>query len=181
LRLPGGQRVGLAGIQHVAKVVDFPEERWDAVIAINLSAAFHAAKAALPHMTAKGWGRIINIASAHGLVASGEKAAYVTAKHGLVGLTKVIAIETANSGVTCNAICPGWVLTPLVQKQIDDLARREKIPEAEAKRRLLSEKQPSGEFVTTEQIGALALFLCSDAAAQIRGAALSIDGGWTAQ
>jgi 3-hydroxybutyrate dehydrogenase len=138
-------------------------------------------KAALPQMKQRGWGRIINIASAHGLVASTHKVAYVTAKHGVVGMTKVVALETATTAITCNAICPGWVLTPLVQKQIDDLARREKITEAEAKRRLLAEKQPSGEFVTTEQIGALALFLCSDAAAQIRGAALSIDGGWTAQ
>jgi 3-hydroxybutyrate dehydrogenase len=173
--------VNNAGIQHVAPVEEFPDERWDAVIAINLSANFHAIKAALPQMKKRGWGRIINIASAHGLVASADKVAYVTAKHGVVGMTKVVALETATTGITCNAICPGWVLTPLVQKQIDDLAAREKIPQAEAKRRLLSEKQPSGEFVTTEQIGALALYLCSDAAAQIRGAALSIDGGWTAQ
>jgi 3-hydroxybutyrate dehydrogenase len=173
--------VNNAGIQHVAPVEEFPDERWDAVIAINLSANFHAIKAALPQMRQRGWGRIINIASAHGLVASANKLAYVTAKHGVVGLTKVVALETATTGITCNAICPGWVLTPLVQKQIDALAAREKIPQAEAKRRLLAEKQPSGEFVTTEQIGALALYLCSDAAAQIRGAALSIDGGWTAQ
>ena len=173
--------VNNAGIQHVAPIEEFPDERWDAVIAINLSANFHAIKAALPQMKQRGWGRIINIASAHGLVASTNKVAYVTAKHGVVGLTKVVALETAGTAITCNAICPGWVLTPLVQKQIDDLAARDKIPQAEAKRRLLSEKQPSGEFVTTEQIGALALYLCSDAAAQIRGAALSIDGGWTAQ
>jgi 3-hydroxybutyrate dehydrogenase len=173
--------VNNAGIQHVAPVEEFPDERWDAVIAINLSANFHAIKAALPQMKKRGWGRIINIASAHGLVASADKVAYVTAKHGVVGMTKVVALETATTGITCNAICPGWVLTPLVQKQIDDLAAREKIPQAEAKRRLLGEKQPSGEFVGTEQIGALALYLCSDAAAQIRGAALSIDGGWTAQ
>jgi len=173
--------VNNAGIQHVAPVEEFPDERWDAVIAINLSANFHAIKAALPQMKQRGWGRIINIASAHGLVASTNKVAYVTAKHGVVGLTKVVALETAGTAITCNAICPGWVLTPLVQKQIDDLAAREKIAQAEAKRRLLAEKQPSGEFVTTEQIGALALYLCSDAAAQIRGAALSIDGGWTAQ
>ena len=170
-----------AGIQHVAPVDEFPEDKWDAVIAINLSADFHAIKAALPQMKKRGWGRIINIASAHGLVASASKVAYVTAKHGVVGMTKVVALETAGTAITCNAICPGWVLTPLVQKQIDDLARREKIAESEAKRRLLAEKQPSGEFVTTDQIGALALYLCSDAAAQIRGAALSIDGGWTAQ
>jgi 3-hydroxybutyrate dehydrogenase len=133
------------------------------------------------HTKKRGWGRIINIASAHGLVASTNKVAYVTAKHGVVGMTKVVALETAGTAITCNAICPGWVLTPLVQKQIDDLAKRESLPPAEAKRRLLAEKQPSGDFVTTDQIGALALYLCSDAAAQIRGAALSIDGGWTAQ
>jgi len=173
--------VNNAGIQHVAPMEEFPDERWDAVLAVNLSASFHTIKAALPQMKQRGWGRIINIASAHGLVASANKVAYVAAKHGLVGMTKVATLETADSGITCNAICPGWVLTPLVQKQIDELARREKIPEAEARRRLLAEKQPSGEFVTPEQIGALALFLCSDAAAQIRGAALSIDGGWTAQ
>jgi len=173
--------VNNAGIQHVAPVDEFPDDKWDAVIAINLSADFHAIKAALPGMKKRGWGRIINIASAHGLVASTRKVAYVTAKHGVVGMTKVVALETAGTGITCNAICPGWVLTPLVQKQIDELARRENIPEADAKRRLLAEKQPSGEFVTTGEIGALALYLCSDAAAQIRGAALSIDGGWTAQ
>ena len=173
--------VNNAGIQHVAPVDEFPDDKWDAVIAINLSADFHAIKAALPHMKKRGWGRIINIASAHGLVASTNKVAYVTAKHGVVGMTKVVALETAGTAITCNAICPGWVLTPLVQKQIDDLAKREKLPEVEAKRRLLAEKQPSGDFVTTDQIGALALYLCSDAAAQVRGAALSIDGGWTAQ
>ena len=173
--------VNNAGIQHVAPVDEFPDDKWDAVIAINLSADFHAIKAALPHMKKRGWGRIINIASAHGLVASANKVAYVTAKHGVVGMTKVVALETAGTAITCNAICPGWVLTPLVQKQIDDLAKRENLPQAEAKRRLLAEKQPSGDFVTTDQIGALALYLCSDAAAQIRGAALSIDGGWTAQ
>jgi 3-hydroxybutyrate dehydrogenase len=173
--------VNNAGIQHVAKVVDFPEERWDAVIAINLSAAFHAAKAALPQMTAKGWGRIINIASAHGLVASGEKAAYVTAKHGLVGLTKVIAIEVANEGVTCNAICPGWVLTPLVQKQIEARAAALGIPVSQAHDDLLREKQPMLQYTTPEKIGGLAAFLCSDAASTMTGAALSIDGGWIAQ
>ena len=173
--------VNNAGIQHVAPVEEFPDERWDAVVAINLSASFHAIKAALPHMRKRGWGRIINIASAHGLVASANKAAYVTAKHGLVGLTKVGALETATTGITCNAICPGWVLTPLVQKQNDDLARREKLSGDEAKRRLLAEKQPSGEFATPVEIGGLAVFLCSDAASQIRGASLSIDGGWTAQ
>ena len=173
--------VNNAGIQHVAPVEEFPDDKWDAVIAINLSANFHAIKAALPHMKRRGWGRIVNIASAHGLVASTNKVAYVTAKHGVVGMTKVVALETAGTAITCNAICPGWVLTPLVQKQIDDLATRERMPQIDAKRRLLAEKQPSGDFVTTDQIGALALYLCSDAAAQIRGAALSIDGGWTAQ
>jgi len=173
--------VNNAGIQHVAPIEEFPDERWDAVIALNLSASFHAIKAALPHMRKRGWGRIINISSAHGLVASAQKVAYVAAKHGLLGITKVVALETAETPITCNAICPGWVLTPLVQKQIDDLARHEKIAEAQAKRRLLAEKQPSGEFATPEQIGGLALFLCSDAAAQIRGAALPIDGAWTAQ
>ena len=173
--------VNNAGIQHVAKVVDFPEERWDAVIAINLSAAFHGAKAALPHMTAKGWGRIINIASAHGLVASGEKAAYVTAKHGLVGLTKVIAIEAANSGVTCNAICPGWVLTALVKQQIEARAAAQGIPYQQAHDDLLREKQPMLQYTTPEKIGGLAVFLCSEAASTMTGAALSIDGGWVAQ
>jgi len=173
--------VNNAGIQHVAKIVEFPEERWDAVIAINLSAAFHASKAALPLMIAKGWGRIINIASAHGLVASGEKAAYVTAKHGLVGLTKVTAIETANQGVTCNAICPGWVLTPLVQQQIEARARAQGIPVAQAREDLVREKQPMLDYTTPEKIGALAVFLCGEAASTITGAALSIDGGWVAQ
>jgi 3-hydroxybutyrate dehydrogenase len=173
--------VNNAGIQHVAKVVDFPEDRWDAVIAINLSAAFHAAKAALPRMTEKGWGRIINIASAHGLVASGEKAAYVTAKHGLVGLTKVIAIEAANQGVTCNAICPGWVLTPLVQQQIEARAAAQGIPYQQAHDDLLREKQPMLQYTTPEKIGGLTVFLCSEAASTMTGAALSIDGGWVAQ
>ncbi len=173
--------VNNAGIQHVAKVVDFPEERWDAVIAINLSAAFHAAKAALPSMIARKWGRIINIASAHGLVASGEKAAYVTAKHGLVGLTKVIAIEAANDGVTCNAICPGWVLTPLVQAQIEARAKAQGIAAEKAREDLISEKQPMLDFTTPEKIAALAVFLCGDGASTMTGAALSIDGGWVAQ
>ncbi len=173
--------VNNAGIQHVAPVDEFPPEKWDQVIAVNLSSVFHATRAALPHMKRNNWGRIVNIASAHGLVASVNKAAYVAAKHGVVGLTKVVALETATTGITCNAICPGWVLTPLVQKQIDALAEREGLPVAKAKEKLLSEKMPSGEAVTPEQIGAMVVFLCSDAAAQIRGAALSIDGGWTAQ
>jgi len=173
--------VNNAGIQHVSKVVDFPEDRWDAVIAINMNAAFHAIKAALPHMLARKWGRIVNIASAHGLVASGEKSAYVTAKHGLVGLTKVVAIETANDGVTCNAICPGWVLTPLVQKQIEARAAAEGIAVQKAREDLLREKQPMLEFTTPGQLGALAVFLCGEAAKTITGAALSVDGGWAAQ
>jgi 3-hydroxybutyrate dehydrogenase len=173
--------VNNAGIQHVAPVEAFPVEKWDAVIAINLSAAFHAVRAALPHMRAGKWGRIVNIASTHGLVASAHKAAYVAAKHGILGLTKVVALETATSGITCNAICPGWVLTPLVQKQIDERAAREGISIEKARVELLREKQPSLEFATPEQIGAAALFLCSPAAAQIRGIALPVDGGWTAQ
>jgi 3-hydroxybutyrate dehydrogenase len=173
--------VNNAGIQHVAKIVEFPEERWDAVIAINLSAGFHATKAALPLMIARKWGRIINIASAHGLVASGEKAAYVAAKHGLVGLTKVTAIETANQGITCNAICPGWVLTRLVQQQIETRAKAQGIPVEKTREDLVREKQPMLEYTTPEQIGAFAAFLCGEAASTITGAALSIDGGWVAQ
>jgi 3-hydroxybutyrate dehydrogenase len=173
--------VNNAGIQHVDKVINFPEDRWDAIIAINMSAAFHTTKAALPHMVAKKWGRIINVASAHGLVASGEKAAYVTAKHGVVGFTKVVAIETANDGITCNAICPGWVLTPLVQRQIEDRAAAEGIAVQRTKDDLLREKQPMLEFSTPEQIGSLAVFLCTESAKTITGAALSIDGGWVAQ
>jgi 3-hydroxybutyrate dehydrogenase len=170
-----------AGIQHVSPVESFPTERWDAVIAINLSAAFHATRLALPGMRAKNWGRIINIASAHGLVASAEKSAYVAAKHGIVGLTKVVALETARTGITCNAICPGWVLTPLVQKQIDARAAQNHITPEQARISLLGEKQPSIDFVTPEQLGELAVFLCGDAAQQVRGAAWTMDGGWTAQ
>jgi 3-hydroxybutyrate dehydrogenase len=173
--------VNNAGIQHTAPVAEFPDERWDAVIAINLSANFHAVKAVLPQMKQRNWGRIINIASTHGLVASVQKVAYVAAKHGVLGLTKVVALETATTPITCNAICPGWVLTPLVQRQIDDRAAREGIPVERAKTELLAEKQPSIEFATPEQIGALAVFLCSESAAQIRGAALPVDGGWLAQ
>ncbi len=173
--------VNNAGIQHVAPIESFPPEKWDAVLAINLSSAFHAIRLALPKMKAANWGRIINIASAHGLVASAQKVAYVAAKHGLVGLTKTVALETATTGVTCNAICPGWVLTPMVQKQIDERAAREGIAAAKAKSELLGEKQPSMEFVTPEQLGALAVWLCSDAAAQVRGAAWNVDGGWLAQ
>ena len=173
--------VNNAGIQHVAPVDQFPVDRWDAIIAINLSSAFHTTRLALPKMKAANWGRIVNIASVHGLVGSVDKSAYVAAKHGIVGFTKVVALETATTGVTCNAICPGWVLTPLVQKQIDDRAQREGIPVEQAKSDLLAEKQPSGEFATPEQMGALCVFLCSEAAAQIRGVALPVDGGWVAQ
>ncbi len=172
--------VNNAGIQFTAPIEDFPAEKWDAIIAINLSAAFHAMSAAIPHMKKAGWGRIINIASAHGLVASAHKAAYVAAKHGVIGLTKVAGLELANSGVTANAICPGWVLTPLVQKQIDDRAKRENRPVEDVREELLSEKQPMLQFSTPAQIGALAVFLCSDAAKTITGSPLSIDGGWTA-
>jgi 3-hydroxybutyrate dehydrogenase len=173
--------VNNAGIQHTAPVDEFPDDRWDAVIAINLSSNFHAIKAVLPQMKSRNWGRIVNIASVHGLVASTNKAAYVAAKHGVIGLTKAVALETATTGITCNAICPGWVLTPLVQKQIDDRAKAENIPDDQAKEELLAEKQPSGEFATPEQMGALCVFLCSEAAAQIRGVALPVDGGWLAQ
>jgi 3-hydroxybutyrate dehydrogenase len=173
--------VNNAGIQHVAPIEEFPPDKWDAVIAINLSSCFHAIRASLPGMRARGWGRIINIASAHGLVASAQKSAYVAAKHGVIGLTKVVALETATTAITCNAICPGWVLTPLVQKQIDAIAAREGIAVAEAQKQLLAEKQPSLAFATPQDIGGIVLFLASDAAAQIRGASISIDGGWTAQ
>ena len=173
--------VNNAGMQHVAPVDAFPLEMWDKVIQLNLTSCFQAIRAALPEMKKRNWGRIVNIASAHGLVASAEKAAYVAAKHGLIGLTKVVALETTKSGITANAICPGWVLTPLVQKQIDALAARKGISGEAAKIELLAEKQPSHEFATPEQIGGLTAFLCSPAADQIRGASLSIDGGWTAQ
>ena len=173
--------VNNAGIQHVAPVHEFPIEKWDAIIAINLTAVFLAIRAALPQMLKRDWGRIINIASVHGLVASAEKAPYVASKHGVVGLTKAVALETATTGITSNAICPGWVLTPLVQKQIDALGAKEKLSPGDAKIRLLGEKQPSLEFTTPEQLGALAVFLCSDEAAQLNGVALPVDGGWTAR
>ncbi len=173
--------VNNAGIQYVAPIQDFPPERWDAIIAINLSSAFHTSRLAIPHMKQKNWGRIINIASAHGLVASKEKSAYVAAKHGIVGLTKVAALELATSGVTANAICPGWVLTPLVQKQIDDRAAKEGITVDQATRELLGEKEPSLQFTTPEQLGGLAVFFCSPAADNVRGQAWAHDGGWTAQ
>ena len=173
--------VNNAGIQYVANVQDFPTERWDAIIAINLTSAFHTTRLAVPGMKRKNWGRIINIASAHGLVASAQKSAYVAAKHGIVGFTKSVALETAQTGITSNAICPGWVLTPLVQKQIDARAEKDGLSALEAKKDLLMEKQPSGEFVTPDQLGALAVFLCSDAAEQVRGVAWNMDGGWVAQ
>ncbi|MDM0016882.1 3-hydroxybutyrate dehydrogenase [Variovorax saccharolyticus] len=173
--------VNNAGIQHVAKVEDFPVERWDAVIAINLSSAFHTTRLAVPAMREANWGRIINIASAHGLVASAQKSAYVAAKHGIVGFTKSVALETATTGITSNAICPGWVLTALVQKQIDDRSAREGISLAQAQNELLGEKQPSLQFTTVEQLAGLAVFLCSPAADQVRGVAWQVDGGWTAQ
>jgi len=173
--------VNNAGIQHVARIENFPPERWDAVIAINLSSAFHASRMVLPGMRERNWGRIVNVASVHGLVASAEKSAYVAAKHGLVGLTKVTALENATTGVTCNAICPGWVLTPLVQKQVDARAAALGISNEQAKRQLLAEKEPSLQFTTPEELGALAVFLCSKAADNVRGVAWNMDGGWAAQ
>lgn len=173
--------VNNAGIQHVAPVEAFPVERWDAIIAINLNSVFHATRLALPGMKARGWGRIINVASVHGLVASAQKSAYVAAKHGVVGFTKAVALETATTGVTVNAICPGWVLTPLVQKQVDARAAQNGVDNDEATRQLLGEKQPSLQFTTPEQLGDLAVFLCSAAADNVRGVAWAVDGGWTAQ
>jgi 3-hydroxybutyrate dehydrogenase len=173
--------VNNAGIQHVAPVESFPDAKWDAILAINLSAAFHAIKAALPGMKARGWGRIVNIASAHGLVASPFKAAYVAAKHGAVGLTKVVALEAAETGITVNAICPGYVWTPLVEQQIEDQAKSHSLPRERVVREVLLAKQPNKRFATVEEIGALTVFLASDAAASITGAALPVEGGWTAQ
>lgn len=173
--------VNNAGIQHVARVENFPIEKWDAIMAINLSSAFHATRLALPGMQAKNWGRIINVASVHGLVGSAEKSAYVAAKHGVVGLTKVTALENATTGVTCNAICPGWVLTPLVQKQVDAKAAAQGISNADATKQLLGEKEPSMQFTTPEELGALAVFFCSPAGDNVRGVAWNMDGGWTAQ
>jgi len=173
--------VNNAGIQHVAKVQDFPVDRWDAIIAINLTSAFHTTRLALPAMLKANWGRIINVASVHGLVGSAEKSAYVAAKHGIVGLTKVTALETATSGVTCNAICPGWVLTPLVQKQVDAKAAALGLSNEDAKKQLLGEKEPSMQFTTPEELGELAAFFCSAAGNNIRGVAWNMDGGWTAQ
>ncbi len=173
--------VNNAGIQHTSRTETFPEDKWDDIIAINMSAAFHATKAVLSGMQARKWGRIINIASVHGLVASREKIAYVASKHAVIGMTKVIALENATNGITCNAICPGWVLTPLVQKQIDDRAKAGSISVAEASKNLIAEKQPAQEFVTVEQLGDLAVYLSSDAAKTMTGASLPVDGGWTSQ
>ncbi|RZJ24413.1 MAG: 3-hydroxybutyrate dehydrogenase, partial [Haliea sp.] len=173
--------VNNAGIQHVANIEDFPVEKWDAVIAINLSSAFHATRLALPAMKAANWGRIINLASVHGLVGSAQKSAYVAAKHGIVGLTKVTALENATTGITCNAICPGWVLTPLVQKQVDARAAANGWSNEEATRQLLGEKEPSMQFTSPEELGELAVFFCSPAGNNVRGVAWNMDGGWTAQ
>jgi len=173
--------VNNAGIQHVARVEHFPVDRWDAILAINLSSAFHASRLALPAMQAAGWGRIINVGSVHGLVASVEKSAYIAAKHGIVGLTKVIALENATSGITCNAICPGWVLTPLVQKQVDAKAAALGLSNQDATKLLLGEKEPSLQFTTPEELGALAVFFCSPAGNNVRGVAWNMDGGWAAQ
>ena len=173
--------VNNAGIQFTARTEAFPEEKWDSILAVNLSSAFHAIKAALPGMQKRNFGRIISIASVHGLVGSKEKLPYVAAKHGIVGMTKVVALENAISNITCNAICPGWVLTPLVQKQMDDRAAKEGISSEKAGRDLLTEKQPSQRFATPEQMGAAVAFLCSDAGSSITGVSLPVDGGWTAQ
>lgn len=173
--------VNNAGIQFTSKIDAFPVSKWDAIISLNLSSVFHTTRLTLPNMKSKNWGRIINIASVHGLVASVEKSAYVAAKHGVVGFTKVTALETALTGITCNAICPGWVLTPLVQKQIDDRAKAAGIPVEKARVDLVKEKQPSQQFVTPHQLGEMAAFLCSDAASEMRGQCLVMDGGWTAQ
>ena len=172
--------VNNAGIQHVAAIQDFPVEKWDAIIAINLTSAFHTTAAALPLMRGAGWGRIINVASAHGLTASAYKSAYVAAKHGIVGLTKVTGLETAREAITANAICPGYVLTPLVESQIPDTMEKYGMGRDEVIEKVLLERQPSKEFATTDQLGDTAVFLCSDAAAQITGTTISVDGGWTA-
>jgi len=173
--------VNNAGIQHVSPIQDFPDDKWDAVLAINLSSAFHTSKIALPDMQSRGWGRIINVASAHGLVASVNKSAYVASKHGIIGLTKVTALENAKSQITCNAICPGWVDTPLVRKQIEARAAAQSISVEAATQQLVGEKQPSERFVSPEHLAELALFLTTEAGGSITGAAYTMDGGWTAQ
>jgi 3-hydroxybutyrate dehydrogenase len=173
--------VNNAGIQHVSPVEDFPEAKWDAIIAINLSSAFHTTKAAIPYMKKQRWGRIVNIASAHGLVASPFKSAYVAAKHGIMGFTKTVALECAQEGVTVNAICPGYVLTPLVERQIPDTAKARGLTEEQVKRDVLLAAQPTKKFVTVEQIAATTIFLCSEAAASITGSHIAVEGGWTAQ
>ena len=172
--------VNNAGIQHVARVEEFPVEKWDAIIAINLSSAFHTSAAAIPAMRAAQWGRIVNVASAHGLTASPFKSAYVAAKHGLVGFTKTVALELAEEGVTCNAICPGYVLTPMVEGQIADQMKVHDLPREKVVREVMLDRQPTKQFVKVEDVGAIAVFLCSDAAAQITGTTISVDGGWTA-
>ncbi|MCD1626908.1 MAG: 3-hydroxybutyrate dehydrogenase [Paracoccaceae bacterium] len=172
--------VNNAGIQHVSPIDEFPTEKWDAIIAINLTSAFHTTAAALPLMRNKGWGRVVNIASAHGLTASPYKSAYVAAKHGVVGLSKTTALETAGQGITCNAICPGYVLTPLVEAQIPDTMKKYDMGREEVIEKVMLERQPSREFATVEQLGSTTVFLCSDAAAQITGTTISVDGGWTA-
>lgn len=173
--------VNNAGIQHVANIEDFPPEKWDSIIAINLSSSYHTIHHAMPAMKAANWGRIINISSVHGLVASPQKVAYVSAKHGLIGLTKVVALETAQTGITCNAICPGWVLTPLVQAQVDAKAKELGVSVEKATELLLGEKMPSKQFTTPAELGDLAVFLCSDTGHNIRGVAWNMDGGWAAQ
>ena len=173
--------VNNAGIQHTDEIEDFPEECWDAVIAINLSSSFHTTKAAISGMKQRGWGRVINLSSVHGLVASVQKVAYIAAKHGLIGMTKVTALEAAGTGVTCNAICPGWVKTPLVMAQIQARADKDGISTDQATLDLLREKQPSGQFTTIEQLGATAVFLCSDAASNMSGTTITLDGAWSAQ
>lgn len=169
-----------AGIQHVAPIDDFPVEKWDAIIAINLNSAFHTTAVALPMMREAGWGRIVNIASAHGLTASPFKSAYVAAKHGVIGLTKVTALETASQGITCNAICPGYVLTPIVENQIPDQMKTHNMSREDVIAKVMLQRQPSGQFATVEQMGGTAVFLCSPAADQITGTSISVDGGWTA-
>lgn len=173
--------VNNAGIQHVSPIETFPVAKWDSIIAINLSAVFHTTRLALPSMRSRDWGRIVNVASVHGLVASANKAPYVASKHAVVGLTKAVALETAGTGVTCNALCPGWVLTPLVERQILDKAKAEGTERDKAAENLLKEKQPSRKFATPEQLGQLTAFLCEDAASEVRGVAWQMDGGWTAQ